>query len=290
MAVMLPFVANTQVYIGDYTFLSYTSTYSSIASTGTELTGLVADDATQQVVLPFVLQFGQDTTSSLMVTTNGQIGIGNVDPATNGYMDHTNDMSIIVPYGQDLSLDTSSGGGHVYYQAMGSSPNQVMVIEYDHVQPYHSSGSSTNTYSFQVWLYESGDIEFVYDTCNISSSATGYVFIREHAVNSACFVTGNWSNLSVGRAAGTIAMQNNNKPVPGLTLSFTRPFNSCPRPFNFVCQSFSRPDSVVFAWNTDPSTAAWELRYDTVGTPVDSMMNVITSISDSFYVCTIFFS
>lgn len=286
MAVMLPFVANTQVYIGDYTFLSYTSTYSSIASTGTELTGLVADDATQQVVLPFVLQFGQDTTSSIMVTTNGQIGIGNVDPATNGYMDHTNDMSIIVPFGQDLSLDTSSGGGHVYYQAMGSSPNQVMVIEYDHVQPYHSSGSSTNTYSFQVWLYESGDIEFVYDTCSISSSATGYVFIREHAVNSACFVTGNWSNLSVGRAAGTIAMQNNNKPVPGLTLSFTRPFNTCPRPFNFVCQSFSRPDSVVFAWNTDPSTAAWELRYDTVGTPVDSMMNVITSISDSFYVCT----
>ena len=106
-------------------------------------------------------------------------------------MDHTNDMSIIVPFGQDLSLDTSSGGGHVYYQAMGSSPNQVMVIEYDHVQPYHSSGSSTNTYSFQVWLYESGDIEFVYDTCTISSSATGYVFIREHAVNSACFVTGN---------------------------------------------------------------------------------------------------
>lgn len=283
---LLPFVARAQVYVSDYSFSSFTGSFSSIASTGTELTSLIADDASEQVVLPFVLEFGQDTASSIMVSTNGQIGIGTADPANDGYMDHLSDMSIIVPLGLDLSLDTSSGGGHIYYEVQGSSPNQVVVVEYNHVQMYGTGTTTNNTFSFQVLLYESGDIEFVYDTCTLVSNAVPYVFLREHAVNASLAIGGTWANPTANRVIGTMIMQNSNKPVPGLTFLFTRPYNSCPRPINFICQSFSRPDSVVFAWNTDPTTFAWELRYDTIGTPVDSMANIISSISDSFYVCS----
>jgi hypothetical protein len=206
------------------------------------------------------------------------------DPADYGYETHTNDMDIIVPLGQYYYLSSETGGGHVYYEVQGASPYRSMVIEYNHVR-LNSSSASGNYYTFQVVLYENGDVDFIYDTCVATQSSTAYVFMREHDVNSALAVTGNWSALSAGHNVNSISLSGTNVPTPGLTVSFTRPINNCPRPRNFICRSFTRPDSVVMAWNSSDIASVWELRYDTVGTPVDSMTNVISTITDTFYIC-----
>lgn len=285
MAALLPFVAHAQVYVSDYTFSTYPGYFSSIASTGTEITSQLAYDESQPIALPFTFPFGQESVSTVMVSPNGQIIIDSYDPYSGDYYPHTDYVSVISPLGYDFVVDSTSGTEHVYYELQGATPNQVLVIEYNHVQSLHS-GANTNTYTFQVWLYESGDIDFVYDTFNITTSVNPYVFMREEGVGASLAVAGTWANPSVSRTIGTMPLSGTNMPAPGLTFNFVRPSNSCPRPINFACASSTRSDSVVFTWNTDPANIGWELRYDTVGTPVDSMANIVPSIPDSFYVCT----
>ena len=181
MAALLPFVAHAQVYVSDYTFSTYPGYFSSIASTGTEITSQLAYDESQPIALPFTFPFGQESVPTVMVSPNGQIIIDSYDPYSGDYYPHTDYVSVISPLGYDFVVDSTSGTEHVYYELQGATPNQVLVIEYNHVQSLHS-GTNTNTYTFQVWLYESGDIDFVYDTFNISTSVSPYVFMREEGV------------------------------------------------------------------------------------------------------------
>ena len=283
---LLPFVAHAQVYVSDYSFLPYTGSFSSISTSGTEITSQLVGNTTLELTLPFTFEFGQDTASTITVTPNGQVIIGSYYSASPSYSNLTTGVSVISALGHDLNVDTATGTEHVYYELMGSSPNQVMVVEYNHVQSSHSAGASYNTYTFQVLLYETGDIDIVYDTFNVATSRNPYVFLREEGVNAALSLSGTWGSPVTGRNISTMSLTSTNKPEPGLIYSFIRPYSSCPRPINFTCISTSRPDSVVFAWNTNPSTSLWELRYDTIGTPVDSMTNIIYSITDSFYVCS----
>ena len=54
-AAMLPFAAGAQTYVSDYQVATYTSSFSSIAYTGTEVTFTENNYYTQQVTLPFTL-------------------------------------------------------------------------------------------------------------------------------------------------------------------------------------------------------------------------------------------
>lgn len=278
----MPFAIRGQVYVSDYTFYAYTSSFSSIAATGTELP-LNSINSAAPLTLPFTFHFGQESCTSVMVGSNGQIGIGSANPSVNGiFSPHTSDMSIISPLAAPYNLSPTDGSGHVYYEVMGSAPNRSVVIE------YHDPACDTNlsnTLIFQVVLHETGDIEFIYDTCDLDLTASMYVFMREQTANRAVFVNGTWANPGVSSTVATMSLSATNKPIPGLTLSFTREERNCPRPTNFICRSFSRPDSIYFAWSASPLASMWELRYDTIGTPVDSMQHVEQYISDTFFVC-----
>lgn len=286
---LLPVALRAQVYVSDYQFLSYSGSFSSIASTGTEITSFatVSANASHQVPLLFTFPFGQDTCSYVTVSSNGQIGIGSANPTASGaFSHHTNDMSIITPLGIPFALQSAPGEWHVYYEAGGMAPDRTMTIEYNHMRPNSSSSVSDSDYfTFQVILHETGDIVFVYDTLHVLGSYTHYLFIREQGANAASFVTGSFSSPTINHSVGSMILSSTNVPTPGLTMTFSRIENNCPRPINFACQSVFRPDSIVFGWNTSPSATMWELRYDTVGTSVDSMQYVVQYITDSFYVC-----
>lgn len=282
-ALIASMTVQAQVYVGDYTMDSYVSGYASITSTGTQLASIEMDDAATMVSLPFTFPFGEEEHTSVYVSSNGQIGLG-ADPATSGYMPHTDDMSVIVPMGFDFNLSATNGGGHVYYEVQGYAPDRVMVIEYDHVRPYSTSPTS-DFCSFQVALHETGDIEFFYDTCSVSASQAAYAFLYEHSAHSMLALSGSWSSLGTSHTASAIGLSATNAPQPGLNVLFTRVYNSCMRPTDFICRSSSNPDSVVLAWTPAEYTNMWEIRYDTVGTSVESMTHVYTGITDSFYVC-----
>ncbi|MCQ2294970.1 MAG: T9SS type A sorting domain-containing protein [Bacteroidales bacterium] len=280
-AMLLPFVSRAQVYVSDYAFSSSMGGYSSIAASGTQLTSLQGDDVSESLPLPFDFILGQDTCSSIMVSSNGQIGIGSANPAASGFDPHTSGMSIISPLGMDFDLDATSGGGQVYYEVQGYAPSRVVIVEYDHVRPY---GESV-TCSFQVCLHENGDVDFIYDTCTSSSNAQAYVFLGEQTGNHVLSAAGPWSSLVPSMVASPLSLGGTNVPAPGLTVSFLRIENYCLRPIDFTCTSFSQPDSVAFVWTPAMGTGSWELRFDTVGTPIDSMLH-IEFVSDTFYVCT----
>ncbi len=290
LVALLPLASRSQVYVSDYQFSSSTGGFLSISSTGTEITSFATatSNASEQLPLQFVFPFGQDTCSLVTVGSTGQIGIGAANPTSGGYFsEHANDMSIIAPLGMPYLLQNAPGEWHVYYEAGGIVPDRTMTIEYNHMRPNLSSPVADSEYfTFQVILHETGDIEFVYDTLHVLSNHSILIFIREHGANAASFVSGSFSSPTIVHSLDDIVLSSTNLPTPGLTMTFSRIENSCPRPLNFSCMSVFRPDSIVFGWNTAPTTSMWELRYDTVGTPVGSMQNVIQYISDSFYVCS----
>ena len=281
---LMPFLVRAQVYVSDYTFSYYPGSFSSISSTGTRLTAAEDDDVAASLSLPFTFHFGQDTCSQVMVASNGQIGIGNANPAASGYQVHSADMSIIVPLGLDLQLDSLDGAtGKIYYETMGTSPNRYTIIEYNQVQPY---GYMSNSFTFQVVLYETGNIEFVYDTFVVANNLQPYVFIHELGPNRTLGLSGTWATPSALFSAMPYALTATNKPLSGLTFTFQRPEEpNCLRPLDFACVAPAPADQITFAWTPAPATASWELRWDTVGTHVDSMANVFPLLTDTFYVC-----
>ncbi len=283
-AVLLPFAVGAQVYVSDYSFSTYNSSFTSISSTGTELT-LNTLNSSQQITLPFTFPFGQESCTTLTVGSNGQIGIGSANPSSgSSYSAHTTDMSIISPLAANYNMNPyQDGTGHVYYETRGTAPNRSVVIEYN--DPAIDTTLS-NTLIFQAVLYENGDVEFIYDTCQLAFPRTVYVFMREHNANKALSIAGPWSAPTVSQTIASRSISPTSFPAQGLTLSFTREERSCLRPLNFVCRSSARVDSIYLAWNPAPATGTWELRYDTIGTPVDSMLHIQQYITDSFYVCT----
>ena len=111
---LMPSYVSAQVYVSDYTFSTYPGSFTSIASTGTELTDAQGDDVSASLSLPFTFPFGQDSCSQVMVSSNGQIGIGSADPAYNGFEVHGTDMSIISPLAMDYNLDSKAAFDKAY--------------------------------------------------------------------------------------------------------------------------------------------------------------------------------
>lgn len=280
---MLPYAAGAQTYVSDYQVATYTSSFSSIAYTGTEVTFTESNYYTQQVTLPFTFPFGNETASTLTLGVYGQIGVGAVSLSGPGFYDHASDISIISPLaGNFYYYDPYFTPYRVYYETSGVAPNRMMVIEYN---DRNDSLSELNL-AFQVVLYETGDIEFVYDTCESFGTQVSYVFMREQGANRSLWMNGSWAAPTFGTSGTYTMFSPTSHPAPGLTFSFSREERNCLRPMNFICRSFSRPDSVCFTWNADPSTTMWEFRYDTIGTPVDSMTHVESYLTDTTYVCT----
>ena len=161
--------------VADYRFVDSNAVFHSIAATGTRLEGLVLDDTSQRVDLPFIFRFGSGEYTYLYVSSNAQIGLDTANPTGTGYYaPNIANMDIIVPLGHDQNMNPtgSQGGGNAYWQVQGTSPNRRMVIEYRRLLPY--TGYRQNRYTFQVHLLENGDIWFLYDTIVAARSQKPY--------------------------------------------------------------------------------------------------------------------
>ncbi len=284
VAALMPFAAGAQTHVSDYVYSTYTSMFSSIESTGTELSELSFANMSTQLILPFTFYYGQDTCSIVTPTIFGQIGIGTANPSTSPNV-YVPNMSVIAPFAHAFDGSTAFD---VFYEERGSAPNRSVVIE------WHLSSADTSVHTnirYQTVLYETGDIEMIYDTCEVADTWGVYVYLREYSANALVALSGTWASPSVqtvapGGSPNLIQLSPTSSPQQGLTLMFSRVESNCLRPLNFICRSFSRPDSVCFGWNAALGTSQWEFRYDTIGTPVDSMRNSVTYLTDTFYVCT----
>ncbi len=131
------------------------------ASGGTEL--LLTDDGYSTVSLPFEFQFYNETFSTIYLGANGYLSFVDSSPS-----DYSNDpipssdldnYYLIAPFWDDLYPPS---GGHIYVQSFGT----YWVAEW--LDIYHIMGPLVG--SFEVVLYETGEIVFNYDYLD----ATGY--------------------------------------------------------------------------------------------------------------------
>ncbi len=124
-----------------------------ISTTGTSL-GLLDDDSAT-ITLPFVFKLYNDTTSRIIVQSNGGVTFRNVMLSYhNNALPDTNGTMIAVYW----SDQNPSSHGDVYWQAFGDS---MVVIEWYEVPEY---GDSVNYNTYEAVVYQDGKIKLQYNT------------------------------------------------------------------------------------------------------------------------------
>ena len=141
---------------------------------GTTETGLSGSgDYVGPISLGFSFNYYENSYTDLYITSSGYISFDSEDlwneqeripsPAT------PND--VIAPYWAPLDVNSATSTGHIYYRKGGVAPNRWFAVEWDHVngaQPEDIGGD--DTFTFEVVLYENGDILFQYLAMQFSGS------------------------------------------------------------------------------------------------------------------------
>ncbi|MBN1874990.1 MAG: hypothetical protein JXA33_12225 [Anaerolineae bacterium] len=136
--------------------------YSWVDTSGGTTVSLGDDDWVGPLSIGFAFSFYENTYTQFYIDANGYIGF---DPAqTASYYANTGvphksrPNNIIAPFWDDFN---PSDGGVVRYQTFGTAPARYLVVEWNGVPLYGSTGGQT----FQVLIFESTNhIKFQYST------------------------------------------------------------------------------------------------------------------------------
>jgi hypothetical protein len=228
-------------------------TYTDLGTTGTVITTTSTDDANSAAQnIGFTFGYNKLTFTQFVLNTNGVIRLGSAAPSTPSlYLDanlggpgvdplsSTNaaDVNLIMPFNTDLVSGT--GGAEYRVFTTGTTGSRVCTIQWKNVADKAGSGANIQQYSnfsFQVKLYESGRIEFVYGTATASTAAvntrdtnvglkglgigTGQLVLADKPVATA------WNAAifrSSGYGANTFAVSKSTLPDAGRTFGFNDP-------------------------------------------------------------------
>ncbi|HET9505577.1 MAG TPA: fibronectin type III domain-containing protein [Hymenobacter sp.] len=163
-------------------------TYTDLGTTGTVIATANTDDANSAAQnIGFTFGYNKLTFTQFVLNTNGVIRLGSAAPSTAALYLDTNtgstatdplqstnaaDVNLILPFNTDLVAGT--GGAEYRVATTGSAGSRVCTIQWKNVADKAGAGTNTqqfSNFSFQVKLYESGRIEFVYGTATAGSAA-----------------------------------------------------------------------------------------------------------------------
>lgn len=238
--------------VANYGFVEATATYTPITG-GTSYGTSTSDDqrivttatpaggtATTGIGIPigFTFPFNGVNFDRFAINVNGWISLGqstltpSVNIASTSSYNPLSSTSTITPnllrnriagFARDLESQTN---GNIRVETIGSSPNQVCVIQWENYQRYGSTydGDSIN---FQIRLYESGMVEIHYGPSFwAAASTTVMVGIGGSAAtdfNSRTSTT-SWTGTSASTAnSNTLAISGSINPANGLVYRFTVP-------------------------------------------------------------------
>jgi len=136
-----------------------------------------SDDSTTNVNLGFTFPFNGSTYSNVWINSNGMLSFSSSNRAySNKSLPYTYEAQSIYPYWDDLN---PRDGGSITYGSIGTGSNQHFVISWNAVPHYYSGGN----YSFQIVLYENGDIRFRYDSSSSVSGSSATIGVQENTSN-----------------------------------------------------------------------------------------------------------
>jgi len=169
-------------------------TYTDLGTTGTVITTANTDDANSAAQnIGFTFGYNKLTFTQFVLNTNGVIRLGSAAPSTAAlYLDtstgststdplqSTNaaDVNLIMPFNTNLVSGAGTGGAEYRVFTTGATGSRVCTIQWKNVADKASTGNAQqfSNFSFQVKLYESGRVEFVYGT---ATAGTGAVAARD---------------------------------------------------------------------------------------------------------------
>ena len=134
-----------------------TSGFFDISSTGTQVT--LADDDEVGINLPFTVLFQGIQMNDMTIGANGGAVLG-TQTGNIGYGGNFNTLpdGTLFPWGDDMHV--ASGG--VYYEAIGTAPNRIFIIQWNGVSNFPSD--PTEIVTFQIQIEEAtNELYYVYD-------------------------------------------------------------------------------------------------------------------------------
>jgi hypothetical protein len=191
-----------------------------LADAGVEVTpksaGSNLDDCRwDNISLPFNFRFYGNVYSTIHVSSNGWIGMGNTGSTTTGMgftlPNAVAPNNVIHGLNADLDLRGASGGTLEYY-IEGSLPNRVFVISYTNVL-FRTGGG---TVSFQVKLFETSNVVEIH-----TESFTNTTLAKAQGLENA---TGTVANTVTGR----------NNTTNWTSTGFTNGYRFTPETVNFT--------------------------------------------------------
>ena len=167
----------------NYTFA--TSTTGSLAldmnggavdmSTGTtQLIGPGLDAAVSAVTnIGFDFHFMGNRFTQFSVQEDGILQLGSTAAPTNTYT--INGGSATSPRLSAFNADLRTGqtSGKIHYKVSGTAPNRVLVVEFVNMQLFYTSSAMSGNSTWQIRLYEKGNVEYVYGSMSAVDVGAG---------------------------------------------------------------------------------------------------------------------
>jgi len=225
-----------------YSFSSAVGTYTEITGGTLHGSGTIDDNNYNAVNIGFTFRYNNIDYTQLGINANGFIRFGGTAfTGSCGYTpisstDLTNCANLISAHSEDQQGNT---GATLRSELLGTSPNQIFVIQWKDFRHYGATGE---TYNYQIRLYEGTNvIEYVYGpyTKN-ATSRTGQVGLK--GPNNTDYenrtTTTDWSASTRGTVnSATMALTTAVYPATGLTYTWTPP----PPAANFTTSTKTAP-------------------------------------------------
>lgn len=274
-------------------YSSSTATNATLVDMSTGTTPLLTvatyhdDDASVVTNIGFNFVYCGTTYTQFSANSNGQLRLG-ATAISGGAASPALNVPLLLPLSGDNAILAT---GKLHYKLTGSSPNQVLVVEWSGFRiPYGSTGTAS---TMQALLSENGgQIQFIYGAMynNSTSASTRGVCISSSNVAGA---NGNWTTITATPTYTTTAtgitttsftassdMTNLNGTVAGSlrTFTFTPPVAGTPLPPTTPSPANAAigvPTSGSLTWTFGTNTATYDLMFG----PTGSMTQVVTGAS-----------
>lgn len=268
--------------VSSYTFLQSNTTYTPIS--GATILGLATNDDTSfnALNIDFTFNYGGLNYTQLSVNSNGFLTFDAT--ATSSYISISNAVAgasnnLVAGFNDDLQ---GVVGSSLSYVTSGTSPNRVFTVQWTNYRNYISSGSSADSYNFQIKLFETSNVvQVVYGTmAKDATNRTRQVGLRGNSntvFNNRATAT-DWSGtiqgtMNIDSCAHTTTVS----PATGLTFTWTPPNCAAPTSLN---ASPLTPTSGTINWTASASaTSGYEYVVSTTNTTPTAAGTVVTGTS-----------
>ncbi len=218
-----PLTAGIDAVATDYVFASSSGTYTEITG-GTQVTTSCDDTNYNNLPIGFTFTFDGVAYTAFSIQCNGFIAMGATVASSYTPISTGSTNNIIAAMGRDLQTNTADS--EIRYELQGTSPNQVLVVQYKNMRRY----GGTETYNFQIRLHETmGVIEIVYGAFTKDATAV-YPQVGLRGASSADYnnrmtdATHFWDTSLPGTAnSSSMTLSQTVMPASGLTYTWSPP-------------------------------------------------------------------